>query len=171
MPDYLMVVVKKVAAFVHAYLARMYGTTGDGYRFERAIDTAFNLAPGTYGDGTDFVYHRLSGILAEKSYGFLDLGQPEKTLAMREEIEEQIQKDKNNRLDAWIHLDWAKAYSMQGKIEESVKEGHNFYVKAQAMQSPHILSRARRFANGLMQDFNDVQAVKDLCEEVNTPGG
>lgn len=162
---------KNVAAFVHAYLARVYGTTGDDYRFERAIDNALNLAPSTYGDGTDFVYHRLSGILAEKSYGFLDLGQPEKTLAMREEIEEQIKKDNNNRLDAWIHLDWAKAYSMQGKVEESVKEGHDFYVKAQAMQSPHILARAKRFANGLMKDCKDIQVVKDLYEEVNTTGG
>ncbi len=108
---------KNVAAFVHAYLARVYGTTGDNYHFERAIDTALNLAPSTYGDGTDFVYHRLSGILAEKSYGFLDLGQPEKTLAMRGEIEEQIKEDNNSRLDAWIHLDWAKAYRMQGKYD------------------------------------------------------
>ncbi len=142
---------RNVAAYVHAYLARTYGSTGDDYHCELAINTALNLAPSSYGDGTDFVYHRLSGILAEKSYAFLDLGQPEKTLAMREEIEEQIKKDKNIRLAAWIHLDWAKAYSMQGKIEESVKEGREFYVKALAMQSPHILTRAKRFANGLMK--------------------
>ena len=116
------------------------------------------------------MYHRLSGILAEKSYGFLDLGQPEKTLAMRGEIEEQIKEDNNSRLDAWIHLDWAKAYRMQGKIEESAKEGRDFYVKAHAMQSPHILARARRFANGLMRDYEDIQVVKDLYEEANTLG-
>lgn len=161
---------KNVAAFVHAYLARMYGSTSDDYRFEQAINTALNLAPHGYGDGTDFVYHRLSGILAEKSYGFLDLGQPEKTLAMREEIEEQIHKDKNNRLAAWIHLDWAKAYSMQSNIEESVKEGRAFYEKAQTMQSPHILTRAKRFANGLMTHYKDVQVVKDFYEEVNAAG-
>jgi tetratricopeptide (TPR) repeat protein len=162
---------KNVAAYVHAYLARVYGTTGDDYRFERAIDTALNLAPSTYGDGTDFVYHRLSGILAEKSYGFLDLGMPEKTLAMRKEIEEQIEKDNNKRLDAWIHLDWAKAYSMQGKVEESVKEGRAFYTKAQAMQSPHVITRAKRFASGLKRDYKDVQSVKDFYEEVNGTGG
>lgn len=161
---------KNMAAYTHAYLARLYGTIGDTYRFERAIDTALNLAPATYGDGTDFVYHRLSGILAEKSYGFLDLHQPEKTLAMREEITEQIRKDHNTRLAAWIHLDWAKAYSMQGKVEESVKEGHDFYVEAQTMQSPHILTRARRFAHGLMGDHKDIQAVKDLNEEINATG-
>jgi tetratricopeptide (TPR) repeat protein len=161
---------KYVAAFVHAYLARVYGSTGDDYRFERSIDTAVNLAPSTYGDGTDFVYHRPSGILAEKSYGFIDLGQPEKTLAMRGEIEEQITKDNNNRLAAWIHLDWAKAYSLLGKIEESVKEGRDFYVKAQAMQSPHMLTRVKRLASGLMKDYKGVQAVKDFYEEVNATG-
>jgi tetratricopeptide (TPR) repeat protein len=159
---------KNVAAYVHAYLARMYGTTGDEYHFEQAINTALNLAPDSYGDGTDFVYHRLSGILAEKSYGFLDLGRPEKTLAMREEIEEQIKKDNNLRLAAWILLDWAKAYKMQGKIEESVKEGRDFYTQAQAMQSPHILSRAKRFASGLLNDAKDVQVVKDFYDEVHS---
>jgi tetratricopeptide (TPR) repeat protein len=161
---------KNVAAYVHAYLARVYGSTGDDYRFERAINTALNLAPGTYGDGTDFVYHRISGILAEKSYGFLDLGLPEKTLAMRKEIEEQIEKDNNKRLAAWIHLDWAKAYNMQGKIEESVKEGREFYTKTQAMQSPHMITRVKRLANGLMRDHKDIQVVKDFSEEVNTSG-
>ena len=161
---------KNVAAFVHAYLARIYGSVGDDYHFERAINTALNLAPDSYGDGTDFVYHRLSGILAEKSYGFLDLGRPEKTLAMREEIEEQIRKDNNHRLAAWMPWDWAKAYKMQGKIEESVKEGRDFYTQAQAMQSPHIISRAKRFASGLMKDYKDVQVVKDFYEEVNSVG-
>jgi transcriptional regulator with XRE-family HTH domain len=161
---------KNVAAFVHAYLARIYGSTGENYRFEQAINSALNLAPDNYGDGTEFVYHRRSGILAEKSYGFLDLGQPEKTLAMREEITKQIEKDKNNRLEAWIHLDWAKAYRMQGEIEESVKEGRAFYVKAQAMQSPHILTRAKQFANDLMKDHKGIQIVKDFHEEVCVTG-
>ena len=161
---------KNVAAYVHAYLARVYGSIGENYRFEQAINSALNLASNNYGDGTEFVYHRRSGILAEKSYGFLDLGQPEKTLAMREEIAKQIEEDKNSRLEAWIHLDWARAYSMQGEIEESVKEGRAFYVKAQAMQSPHILTRAKRFANDLMKDYKDIQIVKDFHEEVHTTG-
>ncbi len=59
---------------------------------------------------------------------------------------------------------------MQGKIEESVKEGRDFYMRALAMQSPHILTRAKRFANGLMKNYKDVQAVKDFYEEVNTAG-
>jgi hypothetical protein len=59
---------------------------------------------------------------------------------------------------------------MQGKIEESVKEGRDFYLKAQTMQSPHILTRARRFANGLLKNYKEVQVVKDFYEEVNTTG-
>jgi len=35
------------------------------------------------------------------------------------------------------------------------------------MQSPHILTRAKRFANGLMKNNKDVQVVKDLYEEVH----
>lgn len=161
---------KNVAAYVHAYLARAYGSVGDKYRFEQAIDTARKLAPANYGDGTDFVYHRLSGILAEKSYGFLDLGQPEKTLAMKEEIEKQIQADDNTRLAAWIHLDWAKAYQMQGKIEESVQEGRNILEKTQILQSPHMLTRVRRFATGLLKDHQDVQVVKVFGEEIKRMG-
>jgi hypothetical protein len=38
------------------------------------------------------------------------------------------------------------------------------------MQSPHIVTRAKRFANGLMRDYKDIQAVKDFYEEVNTVG-
>ncbi|HEY1354402.1 MAG TPA: hypothetical protein VGF67_32735 [Ktedonobacteraceae bacterium] len=157
---------KNVAAFVHAYLARAYGSVGDAYHFEQAIDTACTLAPATYGDGSDFVYHRTSGILAEKSFGFLDLGQPEKTLAMRQEIAQCIHADHNTRLSAWIHLDWARAYQMQGKVEESVSEGHALLHKAQAMQSPHLLTRVGRFAARLREDHQDVPAAQAFYDEV-----
>lgn len=161
---------KNVAAYTHAYLARAYGSMGDAYRFEQAIDTARNLAPDNYGDGTDFVYHRMSGILAEKSYGFLDLGQPEKTLAMREEIEKQIQADENIRLSVWIHLDWAKAQHMQGNVEESVREGRYIFEKAQMLQSPHLFTRVKRFATALLADYKDSQIAKDFYDEVKTIG-
>ncbi len=161
---------KNVAAYVHAYLARAYGSIGDAYRFEQAIETARNHAPTNYGDGTDFVYHRVSGILAEKSYGFLDLGKPEKTLAMRQELEQQIQMDENARLATWIHLDWAKAYQMQGKVEESVKEGYDLLEKAQGMQSPHLLTRVKRFATRLLEDYQDSQVVNVFHDEVKSIG-
>jgi tetratricopeptide (TPR) repeat protein len=161
---------KNVAAYVHAYLARAYGSVGDAYHFEQAIDTACTLAPDTYGDGSDFVYHRTSGILAEKSFGFLDLGQPAKTLAMRQEIAQRIHADKNTRLSAWIHLDWARAYQMQGKVEESVNEGYALLEKAQAMQSPHLLTRVGRFATRLRKDYRDVSVAQAFYDKVQASG-
>lgn len=161
---------KNVAAYVHAYLARTYGSIGDAYHFEQAIDTACALAPDNYGDGTDFVYHRVSGILAEKSFGFLDLDQPDKTLAMRQEIEQCIQADANTRLAAWIHLDWARAYQMQGKMEESVREGYALLEKARVMQSPHLLTRVRRFAAKLGEDSRGARVVKAFYDEVRSSG-
>jgi tetratricopeptide (TPR) repeat protein len=161
---------KNVAAYVHAYLARAYGSVGDTYHFEQAIDTARTLAPITYGDGTDFVYHRISGILAEQSYGFLDLGQPAKTLALRPEIERRIQEDENTRLGTWIHLDWARAYAMQGQVEESVSEGYALLDKARVMQSPHLLTRLRRFATRLREDYQGARAAQAFYEDVWSSG-
>jgi len=161
---------KNVAAYVHAYLARAYGSVGDAYHFEQAIDTACTLASTTYGDGTDFVYHRVSGILAEQSYGFLDLGQPTRTLELRPEIERRIQADENSRLGTWIHLDWARAYAMQGQVEESVNEGHVLLGKARVMQSPHLLTRVRRFARKLREDYPGAQAVQALDDDIRSSG-
>lgn len=156
---------KNVAAYVHAYLARCYGSIQDADRFERAINTARNLAPPNYGDGTDFIYHPKSGILAEQSHGYLDLGKPEKALEMRAEITEQIEIDNNHRLAAWIPLDWAKAYKMTGEIEASVREGREFLQRAQATKSPHILSRVHSFASSLQEEFKNVGDVRDFIEE------
>jgi len=49
-----------------------------------------------------------------------------------------------------------------------VPKGRNFYTQAQAMESPHMISRAERFANELMQTYKDVQAVRDLDDEIHT---
>jgi tetratricopeptide (TPR) repeat protein len=157
---------KNVAAYVHAYLARCYGSIKDADRFERAINTARNLAPQDYGDGTDFIYHPKSGILAEQSHGYLDVSKPEKSLEMRAEITQQIELDNNYRLAAWIPLDWAKAYRMTGQIEASVHEGREFLKRAQATKSPHITNRVQSFARSLQEDFSDVKDVRDFVEEI-----
>jgi tetratricopeptide (TPR) repeat protein len=159
---------KNVAAYVHAYLARCYGSIKDIDRFERTIVTARNLAPGNYGDGTDFVYHPRSGILAEQSHGYLDVDKPQETLKMRQEIEQQIEADNNQRLAAWIPLDWARAYKMIGEIEQSVSEGREFFKRAQASESPHILYRVQMLADELFQDHSDIGDVRDFQEEVTT---
>jgi transcriptional regulator with XRE-family HTH domain len=132
-----------IMAFVHTYLARVYASVGDTVRFERAIDSARTMANGlngSYGDGTHFVFGRVSSILAERSYGYLELREPRKTLAMRKVIEAQIRSDQDVRLETWIALDWARAYRMLGQIEECVTEGRDFYRRAVAMRSPHAIS-------------------------------
>jgi transcriptional regulator with XRE-family HTH domain len=137
---------KHIVAVVHSYLARVYASAKKAVKFQRAIDTALRVAHSienfSYGDGTDFVFHSLSGILAEKSYGYLEIDQPEETLKMKEEIQKQIILESNIWLNAWIPLDWARAHLMLGQIHESVQAGIDFYTKAKALQSPHAQSRA-----------------------------
>ena len=50
----------------------------------------------------------MSGILAERSYGYLELKEPKKTLDMKDEITQQIDLTHNTWLHAWIPLDWAR---------------------------------------------------------------
>ncbi len=165
---------KHIIAFVHSYLARAYASVGDKVRFERAFHSARTMAGslnGSYGDGTDFVFGRVSSILAERSYGWLELGEPQKTLEMRAEIEAQIRHDQDVRLETWIHLDWARAYQMLGQIEECIKEGQVFYQRAVAMQSPHAISRAIKFLGSLEKNgYGNVQAVQDFREELEMVG-
>jgi len=117
----------------------------------------------SYGDGTDFVFHSLSGVLAEKSYGHLEIQEPAETLAMKEEIKSQIALEANIWLDAWIPLDWARAYLMLGQVDKSVQAGKEFNQKAKALKSPHAKSRAYRLLNTIeAAGYGDVQAVKDF---------
>jgi len=165
---------RQVAALVNAYLARAYASAGDALHFQRAIDTAQTIATnlGTkYGDGTDYVFHRMSGILAERSYGYLEIKEPKKTLAMRDEITNQIDLTHNTWLNAWIPLDWARAYFMINEIEESVREGREFFHRASALQSPHAISRAYNLLTALEKagygDIVDVQTFRNELNEAN----
>lgn len=165
---------KHIVVFVHSYLARVYASVGDTMRFERAIHSAMLMASslnGSYGDGTQFVFGRASSILAEKSYGYLELGEPQKTLEMRAEIEQQIQSDQDTRLEIWIPLDWARAYHALGQIEECIKEGQTFYRRAAAMRSPHAISQAQKFLGELEKHgYGRVLAVQDFREELQLVG-
>jgi tetratricopeptide (TPR) repeat protein len=162
---------KNVAAFVHAYLARVYASANEGKKFKRAIKTSEDIARSItpyYGDGTDFVFHSLSGILAERSYGYLEIGEPQETLAMKEQIKKQIASEGNLWLDAWIPLDWARAYLMLGEIEKSVQAGKEFYQKAKPLLSPHACSRAYWLLNTLEgAGYKENEAVKGFKEMLN----
>nr|BBH86794.1 hypothetical protein KTC_15450 [Thermosporothrix sp. COM3] len=160
---------KQIAVFIHAYLARVYASSHDALRFERAVQAARNLASKltAYGDGTDFLYHSLSGVMAEASYGYLDIGEPLKTLALRPDIERQIEEDNNRWLHAWVPLDYARAYRAIGEIEASVAEARTFFKRGLTLQSPHVVSRSVAFLQELEEaGYQTVTAVKELHEEI-----
>ncbi|MHB8598654.1 MAG: hypothetical protein ACYDER_17790 [Ktedonobacteraceae bacterium] len=161
---------KQIAALIHAYLARAYASNGDALHFQRAIDTAQSLATDLhkrYGDGTDFVFHALSGILAERSFGYLDIGEPKKTLDLKDEINAQIATEHNTWLDVWIPLDWARAYKMLEEVEESVEAGLIFFHRALILKSPHAESRAFALLKSLEKaGYGDVGVVQQFREEL-----
>ncbi len=165
---------KDVAALVNSYLARAYASAGDGLRFQRAIDTAETLlsrlkqSPG--GD-THHVFYSLSGVMAELSYGYPEIGEPRKTLEMQDEITRQIKLDHNYRLNAWIPLDWARAYLMLHEAEESVKAAREFFHRSLDLQSPHAISRAYDHLIKLEEaGYGDLQDVQDFREELDKAG-
>lgn len=162
-------------AFIQSYLIRVYGGNRDALRFERAVETGLTLAkslePGTYEDGTDFVYSwsPTSAILAEQSWGYLEIGEPEKTLTLRKDLLRETQLGQDARVYAWIPLDWARAYHMTGEIERCVSELRTFHERCLIMQSPHALRQVRKVLKGLDRDgYGDVSAVRDLKEELQS---
>jgi transcriptional regulator with XRE-family HTH domain len=162
---------KLLRTFVHSYLIRAYGGNRDSVRFERAVNTGLTLARsiGNYEDGTDFIYSwsAVSAILAEQSWGYIELGQPEKTLAMREEITEALRLGRDTRVEAWIPLDWAKAYKMIGEIEQCIAELRELHRRCTVMGSSHALSQVNKVLALLDKDgYSDIQAVKDFREEI-----
>jgi hypothetical protein len=101
-----------IYALIHSYLSQIYASSGENLRFQRASETAQTLAISlpAYENDEEAVFYNMSGILAERSYGYLEIGKPEMTLAMKDEIMRQIRLDHNTRLETWIFLDWARAY-------------------------------------------------------------
>lgn len=157
---------KHIMVVVNAYLARAYASAGQAKKFRRAIDVALRTAKSiemSYGDGTDFVFHSLSGVMAEKSYGLLEIGAPQETLDMKAEIQQQIAVEANIWLDAWIPLDWARAHIMLGNVNKSVEAGREFYQKASSLKSPHAKSRAYQLLNTIeAAGYTNTPIVQDF---------
>ena len=156
---------RHIRIITNSYLARSYACAGRKVKFDRTIEAALRTARSVenYGDGTDFVFHSLGGILAEKSYGHLEVEEPEETLAMQKEIKSRIALEANIWLDAWIPLDWARAHLMLGRVDKSVRAGREFYRKAKALKSPHAKSRAHHLLNTIENEgYSNVQTVKDF---------
>ncbi len=136
---------KHVAAFTNAYLAHMYATNGDTLRFERAINTALSLAEPlkeAYGDGSNFIFQKFSGILILKSRGYLHIGNPRKTLALHEEVHRQIQNETNLWLDWKLYLYQARAYLALRDGEGCVEAGRECFQSVKDWQSPHRVKQA-----------------------------
>lgn len=169
--DFTFDTTKDVAALVNSYLARAYAGAGDSLRFQRAIDTAETLMSRIKqnpGDDTNHVFYSLSGIMAELSYGYPEIGEPGKTLEMQNEITHQIKLDHNYRLHAWIPLDWARAYLMLHEAEESVKAAQEFFHRSLDLQSPHAISRAYDHLIKLEEaGYTHLADVQNFRDELN----
>jgi hypothetical protein len=140
-------------------------------RFERAASTGLALAHslGEYEDGTDFIYSwsAISAIMAEQSWGYLELGMPEKTLAMKQEIAGALRVGQDARVQAWIPLDYAKAYMMMGEIEACISELREFYTRCSIMGSAHALSQVDKVLTKLDSNgYGALPVVKDFREEI-----
>lgn len=162
---------REIAALVNSYLARAYASNGDALRFQRAIDTAQTLLSRlkqSSGHDENHLFYSLSGVLAELSYGYPEIGEPQKTLDMQEDITKQIKADHNTRLHAWIPLDWARAYFMLNKIEESAKAGTELLHRAAETQAPHILSRAEKHLIKLEKaGYTEIEEVQHYRYELD----
>ncbi|QBD81298.1 XRE family transcriptional regulator [Ktedonosporobacter rubrisoli] len=161
---------KYVAAFANAYLAHIYAAAGEALRFERAITTAQSLAASlgsSYGDGTDFVVHKMSSILQLRSRGYLRIGEPRKTLALHDELRSQIQQDSNLWLDFRLQLYRAKAYLMLHDVEACLEAAREFFRDVVDWRSPHRLSRGDELLRELeAAGYGELKAVKELKEEL-----
>lgn len=161
---------KHVAAFANAYLAHIYAAAGEARRFERAIDTALVLADSlgdSYGDGTDFVFHKISGILQLKSRGYLRTNQPQKTLALHDELRKQVHHDANLWLDFRLHLYRARAYLMQNEVEACVEAAREFFRDVKDWHSPHRIARGDELLSEITEaGYSDVKIVRDFRAEL-----
>lgn len=136
---------KHMGAFTNAYMAHVQAAAGNELRFERAINTALTLAEAvqeSYGDGTDFIFQRVSGILIIRSRGYLRLHQPGKVLDAHEEAKRQVSTDVNLWLDARLDLYRARAYLQLHEIEACIQAAREYFRTIQDWQSPHRTKRA-----------------------------
>lgn len=165
---------KRVAAFTNAYLAHMYSTHGDALRFERAINTALSLAEPlkeSYGDGTDFVFQRFSGILVLKSRGHLRIGEPGKTLELHEEVRKQVQNESNLWLDWKLHLYRARAYLALHDIEGCISAGRECFQGVKDWISPHRVKQASELLAEIDEaGHGKLQVVRTFREDLQRNG-
>ena len=82
---------------------------------------------------------------------------------MRDEITEALRLGQDVRVEAWIPLDWAKAYKMIGEIEQCIGELRELHRRCMVMGSLHALSQVNKVLASLDRDgYGDVPAVQGL---------
>lgn len=157
---------KHIAVFANAYLAHIYADSGEALRFERAIDTALSLVnsiQNTYGDGTDYIHQRVSGVLSIRGRGYVRIKRPEKLLTMQDEIKQQIGTDNNLWMKYRLALYRARAYLQQGEIEASIQAARESFRDVADWQSPHRTQQAWEYLTEVEKaGYGDVQAVKQF---------
>jgi transcriptional regulator with XRE-family HTH domain len=163
---------KAWGVLVHSYLSRAYARAGEARRFQQANDTALRLSSSLATDfleDADHVYYTVGQILAERSAGYLLIGQPRQTLALRQEISSVLQRERSVRVAFWMPLDWARAYLLLGEVEACVSELRVFTHQAVTMGA-HALGQAHEVLEMLIENYRDVQVVRDLQEELKDQG-
>jgi len=167
--DYSFDASKAWGALVHSYLSRAYASSGDDVRFQRASERAQKLAVylPEYENDEEAVFYNMSGVLAERSGGYLAINRPDMTLAMKDEIIRQIREDNNTRLEAWVYLDWARAYLMLHEVEAGIQEFRHFLKRAATLKSDHAIQRAYEYLRDLENvGYGDVQDVRNFRDEL-----
>ncbi len=163
---------KHVAAFTNAYLAHMYSTNGDTLRFERTINTALSLAEPlkeSYGDGTDFIFQKFSGILVLKSRGYLHVGEPEKTLKLHEEVRKQVQNESNLWLDWKLYLYRARAYLALRDVEGCISASRECFQGVKDWMSPHRVKQASELLGEIDKaGYGKLKIVRDFRADLQT---
>nr|BBH93700.1 hypothetical protein KTA_18990 [Thermogemmatispora argillosa] len=161
---------KPLAAFTSAYLSQMYAIAGDALRFERTIEHAIALAEplkGAYGDGSDFVFHKLSGLFLLRCRGYLYTNQPQKVLERYEELCRQISLDRNLWLDYRLHLYRAQALLRLREVEASLAEARAFLQAVTGWQSPHRLTKGYELLHEIERaGYNDLASVRAFRQEL-----
>jgi tetratricopeptide (TPR) repeat protein len=165
---------KPVMAYANAYLAHIYAADEDLRRFERSINTAINIAEplkDTYGDGTDFIHHKFSGILQLRSRGYLRLNQPRKILELHDELQRHINADGNTWLDHRLHLYRGRAFLMLKDLEACIGAGRKLFQEVRDWKSPHRTGRAYELLEAVEKaGYGELQVVKDFKEELQVNG-
>ncbi|WP_069802760.1 helix-turn-helix domain-containing protein [Thermogemmatispora onikobensis] len=161
---------KPLAAFTSAYLSQMYAIAGDALRFERTIEQAIALAEplkGAYGNGSDFVFHKLSGIFLLRSRGYLYTNQPQKVLERYEELRRQISLDRNLWLDYRLHLYRAQALLRLREVEACIEEARAFLQAVAGWQSPHRLTKGSELLSEIERaGYGDLAIVRAFRQEL-----